>query len=190
MLLTHAGPGVGVNRISAADGRAGIRHQLNLGAGSLSDLPGVCDNLRAGCKASGCGDSNRRPKTSTGEKQRVRDIVAIAHISKADVREVTEPLPEGEVIGQRLARMLQIAESINYGDRRVLRHAFNRILCERAQHDGIHPAFEIVRYVTKLLSRIDSTMSLVDKKGSSAQAGHPGLERKPGTKRGLLKEHH
>jgi hypothetical protein len=33
-------------------------------------------------------------------------------------------------------------------------------------------------------------MSLVDKKGSSAQARHSGLERKPGTKRGLLKEHH
>jgi hypothetical protein len=86
--------------------------------------------------------------------------------------------------------MLEIAESVNYGNRCILRHAFNRLLRERAQHNGIHPAFEIVRYVTQLLSRIDSTMSLVDKKGSSAQARHSGLERKAGPKRRLLKEHH
>ena len=46
----------------------------------------------------------------------MRHVVAVAHIGERDFLQIAEPLLQREIIRQRLARMLQIAERIDHRD--------------------------------------------------------------------------
>ncbi len=77
----------------------------------------------------------------------MRDVVSIAHISQANVLQIAEALLQREVIRQRLAGMFEIAERIDDGHGRIARHARDRFLRKRPQHDHIDPALKIMRDV-------------------------------------------
>ena len=120
----------------------------------------------------------------------MRDVVAVADVSQRDLPEIAEPLLQREVVRQRLARMLQIAQRIDHRNRRITRHALDRLLRERPQHDHVHPALQIVRNVAQRLARIQTALRLIDEHRSPAQARHSCFERKPCSQRRLLEEHH
>ena len=163
---------------------------MNFGAGLFSNFARICDNLRIGRIARRSRHADRRPQARAREQQRVRHVVAIAHIRQTAVLHISKPLQQREIVGQRLAGMLQIAERVNHRHTSVLRHAFDGLLRERAQHNQVHPSLQVVRHVAQLLARIESFVSLVDKHRRAAQAHHSGLERQPGSQRRLLEEHH
>ncbi len=119
----------------------------------------------------------------------MRDVVSVANVGQTDIFQVTKTLLQREVIRQSLAGMLQIAKRVNHGNAGVLRHAFDGLLIVSAQYNRIHPAFEIMRDVAKLFSRVDSFVSLVHKKRCSAQAGHAGLKCQTRAQRRLLEKH-
>src|ERR1700733_9698364 len=104
-------------------------------------------------------------------------IVAIADVGHANIPEIAEAFLQREIVGQRLARMLEIAERVDDWNRGVLGHSLDCLLGEGAQYDGIHPTLQVMRDVTQFFARVESLMRLVHEKRSSAQAGHSRFKR-------------
>ena len=120
----------------------------------------------------------------------MRHIVSVAHIRQRNLLEIAEPLQQREVIRERLARMLHIAQRINHRNRSVARHSVDGFLRERPQHDHVDPALQIVRNVAQRLPRIQSALRLVHEHRRSAQARHSRFERQTCPQRWLLEKHH
>src|SRR5579864_2911585 len=117
-------------------------------------------------------------------------IVPIADVGEPNVFHIAKALLQSEIVSERLAGMLQVAERIDHRNGSMFGHAFNRLLLEGSQHDHIHPALEILRNVTELFARVDAAGSLVHKMTDAAEAGHSRLKRKPSPQRRLLEKHH
>ena len=52
-------------------------------------------------------------------------VVPVAHVGEAYFPQIAESLQQSEVIRQRLARMLKIAECIDHGHASVLGHSLH-----------------------------------------------------------------
>src|SRR5690348_17135891 len=61
---------------------------------------------------------------------------------------------------------------------------------ERAQHDAIDPALEIVRDVAQTLPGIDARSRLINEECVSAEARDSSFKRKTSAQGRLLEEHH
>ena len=115
----------------------------------------------------------------------MRHIVSVADVRQTAILHISEALQQREIVSQRLARMLQIAERVNHRDTGVLRHAFDGLLRERAQHNHIHPALQVVRHVAQRFARAEAFLRLVDEHRRTAQARHclprtsTGFAKKP-----------
>jgi hypothetical protein len=120
----------------------------------------------------------------------MRHVVAVSHIRERDLSQIAIALLQREIIRQRLARMLQIAQRIDHRNRRVMRHVRDRFMRERAQHNHVDPALEVVRNVAQRFARIQPALRLIHKHRGSAQAAIPASNVKPRAQRGLLKKHH
>ena len=86
----------------------------------------------------------------------MRHVVAVADVGEADLLQIAEALLQGEVVGQRLAGMLQVAERVDHRNAGVLRHSLDRVVRVSAQHNGIHPALHVVRDVAQVFARIEA----------------------------------
>ncbi len=122
--------------------------------------------------------------------RRMGHVVAVANVGQADFLQIAEPLQQGEVVGQRLAGMFQIAERVDHRNAGVLGHSFDCAVRVGAQHDGIDPAFHVVRDVAQLFARVETAGSLVHEKGVAAHAGHSRFKGEPGAQRLLFEKHH
>ncbi len=120
----------------------------------------------------------------------MRNIVAIANIGETNLLEIAETFLQGQIIRQRLAGMLKITECIDHRYAGVFSHSFNRAVRKSSQHDGVDPAFEIVRDIAELFASIQTPLRLVHERDRAAQACHSGFKRKPGAERWLFEEHH
>ena len=190
VLVTHAGPGVGVDRVSAIYRLFGVVEDLDNRAGLLGEIAGIGHDLRVAFIACRRGDANLRAESGCGQQQRMRDVVAIADVGSTDFLQIAEALLQGEVVGQRLAGMLQVAECVDDRNAGVLGHSFNRAVRIGAQHDGIHPAFDIVRDVAQLFARVQAPGRLIHKERVAAHAGHSSFESEAGAQRCLFEKHH
>ncbi len=99
-------------------------------------------------------------------------------------------LVQREEIGERLARVLEFAQRVDDRHARVGRHLFDRRMFERAQHDNVDPALEVVRDVVERLARRQPVRRLIDKKRAAAQAVHARFKREARAQRRLFEEHH
>ena len=77
-------------------------------------------------------------------------------------------LLQGEEVGERLAGMFELAKGIDDRNGSIGRHLFDRGVAERAQHDEIDPAFEIVGDVVERLAGIEPAGRLIDKECAAA----------------------
>ena len=59
-----------------------------------------------------------------------------------------------------------------------------------AQHDGVHPALQVVRHVRERLALAERRLRLVDEDGIAAERVDGGLKGEPRAQRRLLEEHH
>ena len=136
------------------------------------------------------GNADARAERRRGQHQRVGDVVAVAHVGERNVFQLTELFLQGEVVGQRLAGMLQAAKRVDHRNGGECRHLFDGFLIVSTQHDGVHPALDVVRDVGQSFAGAEALLGLIDEEGGAAQAGHAGLEGQPGAQRGLLEKHH
>src|SRR5882724_10531901 len=104
------------------------------------------------------------------------DVIPIAHICQVNLGKIAEMLLQRKEIGERLTRMLKVAECIDYRDISVCGHIFDRRVTESAQHDQVNPALQVVGDVMQRLAGVDAAAGLVHEESGSAQAIHAGLE--------------
>src|SRR5882757_9262956 len=97
---------------------------------------------------------------------------------------------QSEEVGERLTRMLEVAERVDYGNIGMRGHLFHGGVVEGAQHDQVDPALEVVGDVAERFAGIEAAGGLVDKKSGAAKAVHAGFESESGPQRGLLEKHH
>ncbi len=120
----------------------------------------------------------------------MRHVVTVADVGQANLFQIAEPLHQGEVVSQRLAGMFKVAQRIDYGNARMLRHSLDSAVRVRPQHNRVDPALHIVRDVAQFLARIKAARSLIHKKRVAAHARHPRFKCKPGTEGLLFEKHH
>ena len=88
----------------------------------------------------------------------MRHVVAVAHVGEADFSHVAKALPQGEVIGERLAGMLEIAQGIDDGNGCMLRHFCHGRVGESSQDDHVNPSLQIVGDVAHALARVQRAL--------------------------------
>ena len=108
----------------------------------------------------------------------MRDVVAIPHVGELNVLHVAKSFLQGEIVGESLAGMLQIAQRVDDRNVRVLGHVFHRVVRESTQHDDVHPALQIARYIAELLASAERTLGLIHEERNPTQARHPSFKRK------------
>ena len=174
-LVPHADPDVGVDRIGAGDGVAGVVGQL--GAVALLEL--VAGRRR---------DHDLDPGELTRNRKRTGDVVAVADVGEPQAIEVPEALAQGEQIGERLAGVVQGGQGVDHGDRRLARQLLDLLVGPGADHDrvqiaGQHPGGVGDRLATGELQFVPS-----QDQRRRAQLGHADLEGDPRPRRGLLED--
>src|SRR5438132_11893353 len=118
----------------------------------------------------------------------MRHVITIAYECEANIPQISKPFLQGEVVRQRLARMLEFAESVDHRDTCMLCHGRNRGMVEGAQHNDIHPALQVACNVAKALARVNAALSLYHDERDAAQAGHASRESQTCSERGLFQK--
>ncbi len=188
-LLSHARPDVGVNRIGSGHGRANVIGDFDDRPGALRHFLCRLDDGFAGLESGRGGNGDAAAQGRGGKHQRVRHVVAVAHESQLQRRHIAEALLEREVIGQGLARVLQLAEPVDDGHGRVLRHVGDGRMLKGTQHDAVDPALQVVGDVGDLLARVNAA-GVLHEHGGAAQLADADLEGHAGAQRRLLEHEH
>src|SRR6185312_2244486 len=177
-LLPHAGPDIRVNGIHAGHSLLRIIADMEGSPGGRGDLLRATDDSRIRLVARGSGDMNRAAEAGSRQQQRMGDIVSVSHVRKFHFAQIAEFLLQGQVIRQRLAGMLEIAEAVDHGNIRMLGNRSDGCVIERAQDNAVDPTFEIVRDVAQRFSRIETGIGLIEEERAPTQAVDAGFERK------------
>src|ERR1700676_2313767 len=190
LFVSHARPGISINRIGSGNGFARVGQDAERSLGLVRN--GLRHGDDYGIETVGLRrrDRNFRAHRGARQKQRVRHIVAVANVGKMNLGEIAEMLVQGEEVGERLAGMFEFAQRVDDRNAGVSGHLFDHSMTEGAQHNDVDPAFEVVGDVVERLAGIEAAGRLVDEKGAAAQAVHAGFEREAGAQRRLLEEHH
>ena len=93
----------------------------------------------------------------------MRHVVAVANIGEVNSAQISEVLLQSKHVGHGLAGMLYLAERVDHRNGRVHRHRGHRLMGERAQHDAVDPAFQIVGHVAEALASAQTRLRLIDK---------------------------
>src|SRR5215471_1127707 len=120
----------------------------------------------------------------------MRHVVAIADVCNVDLAEVAEFLLQGEVVGERLARMFDVAERVDDRNARVLRHLDDSRVLVGAEHHGVNPALDVAGNIAHRFAFVEPRARLVHEKRRAAKAGHAGFKRQAGAQRGFLEKQH
>ena len=81
------------------------------------------------------GEPELEARERRGLHQRVRDVVAVAHVGDLEALEAAEALAKGQQVGQRLARVVVVGERVDHGHRGRLGHLLHVALRERPDDD-------------------------------------------------------
>ena len=93
-----------------------------------------------GLVAFGTGEREVEAEDVRGVDPRVRHVVAVADPRVAESLDVAELLPNGEQIGEHLARMYEVGEAIDDRDRCILPELLDVLVREGANHDSVDVA--------------------------------------------------
>ena len=102
LLVAHADPDVGVDRVGARGGGARVVGQLRRRAPP-----------RAGSRR-GAATTQLDPGQLAGDRQRAGDVVAVADVGEAQAVELAEALAQGEQVGERLAGVVKRGQRVDH----------------------------------------------------------------------------
>ncbi len=183
-------PDVGIDGVHVLHSGNRIVGERNAAARGLRHLLRLRGYFRVGLKPFRRDDAYAASRAGSRQHQRMSNVVAVADVGHRDLLQVSEIFLQREVIGQRLARMLVVAQGVDDRDRRVFRHARHRLVRKGAQNDSIHPAFQVVSHIAQRLARAETRRRLVRKERCPAQRGDARLKGETRAQRWLLKEQH
>ncbi len=106
-------------------------------------------NFGAGLISGGRGYGYVTAQRRRGQQQRVRNIVPVAHVCQLDLGEIAELLPQREIVGECLARVLVVAQGVDHRDGGIGGHIGHGGVGKSAKHQSVHPAFDVMRNVVQ-----------------------------------------
>ena len=124
VLLTHAGPDVGVNGPDALHRLRRVCHHVDVAARLPSSAPRLAHHGRARTVAGRRGHPQMHAQARRRQHQGVAHVVAIAHVSHLEAAQLAEELFEREEVRQRLAGMEPVREGVDHGNADVLGQLF------------------------------------------------------------------
>ena len=111
-----------------------------------------------------------------GEQKAAHALVAVSDVDDLLALDGTEDLLDGERVGDDLARVVVVGQSIDHGHGRVLRQLEHVRVREEARHDDVVHRGEHAGDVLGRLVLADADL-LAEAQGVAAKAEETGLER-------------
>ena len=128
------------------------------------------------------------PSGGSEQRERVIDVVAIAHERDDDALEPAEALLDREQVRERLAGMLAKREPVDDRHARLGRELHGHLVRTRPDDDRIDHPLEVPRDVAHALPGAQhDVMGQVDR--VAAKLDHAGLEADPRPQARLLEQH-
>src|SRR5215510_12890431 len=87
------------------------------------------------------------------------DIVSIAHEGQRQPPQISEIFLQREHVGERLTRVVEVAQRIDHRNRGALRKLLDRALVEGTGDNGVHPAIHVPGYILQRLTRADAAFA-------------------------------
>src|SRR5205085_12235574 len=119
---------------------------------------------------------------------RVADVVAVTEPGQADPAEIDAALPQGEVVGERLTRMLEVRQRIDDGDARVAGERLHGGVAVDPRRDAVDPAREVTGHVGDRLPRAHPDLLARQVHRAAPELNDPDLERDARPERGFLED--
>ncbi len=187
LLAAHRRPDVRVDRIDAGDGLRWAGERADLRAVARPSH-GVVDHAVGQLEAARRGDVERDATHHRGMCQRRGDVVPVADIGDAAATQRSPLLAQRQHVGQRLARMLLVAERVDDVQPRGRGgHHRNVLMRVRAHDEAMDPALEIAGDIVQRLARAVREFGR-DVQGLGAQLLDGDLERRSRSQRRLLEQ--
>ena len=182
LLLTHAGPDVRGNQVGALGRLQRIaKHRAAVRGGS--------QQIRVRLVALRTGDMQLEVQEPGRLQIGLAHIVAVADPGHPTTADVPAVLVVGLKVGEHLARMQAVGQSVNHRHRRMGGEALHDLMTEGADHDRVHHAREDPGIVLDGLPAPELGVPWREEQGMAAKLHHAGLERDPGPGGRLLEDH-
>jgi len=175
LLVAHADPDVGVDRVGGRGRVARVAGQLRF----MTLLQLVAGRRR---------DDHLDPGQLAGNRQRTGDVVAVADVGEAEAGEIATALAQGEQVGKGLAGMVERGERVDDGHLGRGGELGHRLVGAGADHDRVDVAREHPRRVANRLATRELQFVAAQDQRRRAELGDADLEGDPGPGRGLLED--
>ena len=182
LFLTHGGPDVGDQQVGVAGGFGGQGGDSDAIAGLLHQIP-------ARFKASRHGDRQLKIKLDGGVDIALAHVVAVANPGDFLALNTAAMLDVGLNVGQQLAGVKVVGQSVDHWHRGVLGEAFDNVVTEGAHHDDVDHGRHDPGAVFDRFAAPELGVFRGEEHGVAAHLGHAGLEGDAGAGGGFLKQH-
>src|SRR5256714_6358127 len=179
-LLPHRGPYVGIHHV-----RPFHRFLGHLGDLHLRVLAGPLELGAVGLEPLGAGQAQLEAQHGGRLQPAVRHVVAVADPSDALVLPAAQRLAHREQVGEHLAGVRQVGESVDDRDGGPARQLFDLFMIEGADHDAVHVARQDARSVRDGLPAPQLDVLGRQEQRVAPQLGGPHLEGDPGAGAGI-----
>jgi hypothetical protein len=176
VLVAHADPDVGVDGMRPGDrlGRVARQQRAGAVAGQLVALRRRDRHLDAGDRAD--------------ERQRPRDVVAVADVGEPQSLQAAELLAQGHEVGERLTGVMAGREHVEHGHVRRGRELLEHRVGAGAHADRRDVARQHAGRVADGLAAGEVQLVAAQHDRLAAELEDPGLERQPRARRVLLED--
>ncbi len=190
-LLAHGCPDVGVQDVSALFGLGHVLrdHDAAAGASLAGELLGALHDLRDGLVTRRRGHPDRHAGLGPADEQRMRDVVPVPDVGERQTFEPALVLPDGQQVGQALARVLEVRQRVHDGHGGGAGQGFEPLLAERAEDDRVDVAGQDPAGVLDGFPPAELELRGRQGKRVRPQTGDADLERDAGPGGGFLEDH-
>ena len=186
---THGHPCVRVEHVGILACDHGVGHGGHGAPVLLRDPLGIREDLGVGHPDLGAACDHVHPHDGAGQQQGVTNVVTITEVDELPSLESALLLLDGDHVGQCLTGVLQVIETADDRDLRVLRKGQHDLVVEGAVHDPVDKSAHDVGGVLHGLAVSELHLARVQIKRVSSELGDTDVEGDPGAGAGLLEDH-
>ncbi|KAG7666467.1 hypothetical protein KSW81_008416 [Nannochloris sp. 'desiccata'] len=152
VFFAHRDPGIGDDDVGPRDGRDRVGRDRDRAARLGRAALGIGDHRGTRRERRGGSDAHVHARRGPGKQVRLRHVArSVAEERDREPLEITAMLADSQQVGEQLARVEVVTQSVDDGHGRTGRHFFEPRLCIGAPHDRGHHALEHARGVARRL---------------------------------------
>ena len=187
-LPPHADPDIGVHHVGLLDRHLGILADLDRPAGMLRLHTRQIHDPLVRLVAARASEADGHAHFGRSFDQRVGHVVAVSDVGQLYAVQGALLLPDGEQIGERLARMAHIRQSVDDWNRRLSRPLFDRGVVIGSDHEPVQIAREHAGRVRDTFAATELNVGGRQEQRLPAELSDAGLEGDPGPRGRLLEQ--